>query len=223
MTYIGRIRLPLAEYDLYWFIVTLTGRICSQSKVFCRSALLCRFNIPCCATCIFVSIRSGQKNGLTHPTKIESGRLIIQHMCNGPKHGKLFARILLEKNCKNLAACYYYIIYKNVIIRTFLVNLWLWHYCCLFREHLAIFGWGEWQTCRLVLLFHCNLLLCVNFCLICISLYIAAISAPALVVIAVISKCLARNLLGILYLGNGYLCNMFSTFGWYTIWITSIE
>ena len=39
MTYIGRIRLPLAEYDLYWFIVTLTGRICSQSKVFCRSAL----------------------------------------------------------------------------------------------------------------------------------------------------------------------------------------
>ena len=46
MTYIGRIRLPLTEYDLYWFIVTLTGRICSQSKVFCRSALLCRFNIP---------------------------------------------------------------------------------------------------------------------------------------------------------------------------------
>ena len=44
--YIGRIRLPLAEYDLYSFIVTLTGRICSQSKVFCRSALLCRFNIP---------------------------------------------------------------------------------------------------------------------------------------------------------------------------------
>ena len=163
------------------------------------------------------------KNGLTHPTKIEWGRLIIQHMCNGPKHGKLFARILLEKNCKNLAACYYYIIYKNVIIRTFFVNLWLWHYCCLFREHLAIFGWGEWQTCRLVLWFHCNLLLCVNFCLICISLNIAAISAPAPVVIAVISKCLARNLLGILYLGNGYLCNMFSTFGWYTIWVTSIE
>jgi len=46
-------------------------------------------------------------------------------MCNGPKHGKLFARILLEKNCKNLAACYYYIIYKNVIISTFFVNLWL--------------------------------------------------------------------------------------------------
>jgi len=46
MTYIGRIRLPLAEYDLYWLIFTLTGRICSQSKVFCRSALLCRFNIP---------------------------------------------------------------------------------------------------------------------------------------------------------------------------------
>ena len=46
MTYIGRIWLPLAAYDLYWFIVTLTGRICSQSKVFCRSALLCRFNIP---------------------------------------------------------------------------------------------------------------------------------------------------------------------------------
>jgi len=36
----------LAEYDLYWLIVTLTGRICSQSKVLCRSALLCRFNIP---------------------------------------------------------------------------------------------------------------------------------------------------------------------------------
>ena len=36
----------MAEDDLYWFIVTLTGRICSQSKVFCRSALLCRFNIP---------------------------------------------------------------------------------------------------------------------------------------------------------------------------------
>ena len=46
MTYIGRIWLPLAEYDLYWLIFTLTGRICSQSKVFCRSALLCRFNIP---------------------------------------------------------------------------------------------------------------------------------------------------------------------------------
>jgi len=38
--------LPSAEYDLYWLIVTLTGRICSQSKVFCRYALLCRFNIP---------------------------------------------------------------------------------------------------------------------------------------------------------------------------------
>jgi len=46
MTYIGRIWLPLAEYDLYWLIFTLTGSICSQSKVFCRSALLCRFNIP---------------------------------------------------------------------------------------------------------------------------------------------------------------------------------
>ena len=43
----GRIWLILAEHDLYWLIVTLTGRICSQSKVFCRSALLCRFNIPC--------------------------------------------------------------------------------------------------------------------------------------------------------------------------------
>ena len=37
----------MAEYDLYWLIVTVTGRIYSQSKVFCRSALLCRFNIPC--------------------------------------------------------------------------------------------------------------------------------------------------------------------------------
>ena len=46
MTYFSRIWLPLAEYDLYWLIVTLTGRICSQSKVFCRSALLCRVNIP---------------------------------------------------------------------------------------------------------------------------------------------------------------------------------
>ena len=46
MTYIGRIWLPLAEFDLYWLIVTLTSRICSQSKVFCRSAMLCRFNIP---------------------------------------------------------------------------------------------------------------------------------------------------------------------------------
>ena len=46
MTNIGRIWLSLAEYDLYWLIVTLTGRICSQSKVFCHSALLCRFNIP---------------------------------------------------------------------------------------------------------------------------------------------------------------------------------
>jgi len=35
MTYIGRIWLPSAEYDLHWLIVTLTGRICSQSKVFC--------------------------------------------------------------------------------------------------------------------------------------------------------------------------------------------
>jgi len=37
MTYIGRIWLPLAEYDLYWLIVTLTGRKCSQSKVFCSA------------------------------------------------------------------------------------------------------------------------------------------------------------------------------------------
>ena len=50
--YTGRIRLILAEHDLYWLTVTLTGRIWligpigSQSKVFCRSALLCRFNIP---------------------------------------------------------------------------------------------------------------------------------------------------------------------------------
>ena len=46
VTLAGRIWLQLAEYDSYWLIVTLTGRICSQSKVFCRSALLCRFNIP---------------------------------------------------------------------------------------------------------------------------------------------------------------------------------
>ena len=46
VTLAGRIWLILAEYDLYWLTVTLTGRICSQSKVFCRSALLCRFNIP---------------------------------------------------------------------------------------------------------------------------------------------------------------------------------
>jgi len=46
VTLAGRIWLPLAEYDLYWLIFTLTGRICSQSKVYCRSALLCRFNIP---------------------------------------------------------------------------------------------------------------------------------------------------------------------------------
>ena len=37
MTYIGRIWLPLAELDLYWLIVTLTGRKCSQSKVFCSA------------------------------------------------------------------------------------------------------------------------------------------------------------------------------------------
>ena len=52
VTLAGRIWLILAEYDFPWQnmiytgIVTLTGRICSQSKVFCRSALLCRFNIP---------------------------------------------------------------------------------------------------------------------------------------------------------------------------------
>jgi len=41
ITCAGRIWLPLAEHDLYWLIVTLAGRICSQSKVFCCSALLC--------------------------------------------------------------------------------------------------------------------------------------------------------------------------------------
>jgi len=53
VTLAGRIWLILAEYDLYWLIVTLagriwlmTGRICSQSKVCCRSALHCQFSIP---------------------------------------------------------------------------------------------------------------------------------------------------------------------------------
>ena len=43
ITSIGRIWWHIG---LYWLIVTLTGRICSQSKVFCHSALLCWFNIP---------------------------------------------------------------------------------------------------------------------------------------------------------------------------------
>jgi len=59
MVYTGSLSLLLVEFDLYWqnmtsigriwFILayfTLAGRICSQSKVFCRSALLCRCNIP---------------------------------------------------------------------------------------------------------------------------------------------------------------------------------
>ena len=81
ITSTGRIWLPLAEHGLYWLIVTLllvefdlywqnmtsigriwfilayftlTGRICSQSKVFCRSALLCRFNIPFLTPSYFV-------------------------------------------------------------------------------------------------------------------------------------------------------------------------
>jgi len=35
---------PIGKISLV--LVNLTGRICSQSKVFCRCALLCRFNIP---------------------------------------------------------------------------------------------------------------------------------------------------------------------------------
>ena len=47
ITCTGRIWLTFCRT---WFILAYchsTGRICSQSKVFCRSALLCRFNIPC--------------------------------------------------------------------------------------------------------------------------------------------------------------------------------
>jgi len=50
ITSTGRIWLPLTEHDLYWLIVTLAGRICSQWKVFCRSALLC-----CASQCVSAS------------------------------------------------------------------------------------------------------------------------------------------------------------------------
>ena len=79
ITSTGRIWLPLAEYDLYWLIVTLTGRICSQSKVFCRSALLCRFNIP---GSDWVEIFSGLFWVLSRKNSPKILKLVVYYVCS---------------------------------------------------------------------------------------------------------------------------------------------